>query len=112
MHPDLNKPAALVKSRCMGIERVQQRSIMSTFPRLARGLALILAGLFGIILNGVAAEPAEPKVIDPGPPPSDAIVLFDGKDLAQWKSDKGGDANWKGTDGYVEGNGTGNIAPK
>jgi hypothetical protein len=32
-----------------------------------------------------------PKVIDPGPPggpPSDAIVLFDGKDLSQWE---GGD---------------------
>ncbi len=30
----------------------------------------------------------EPKVIDPGPvggPPSDAIVLFDGKDLSKWK---------------------------
>src|SRR5260370_40288210 len=29
----------------------------------------------------------EPKGIDPGPvggPPSDAIVLFDGKDLSQW----------------------------
>jgi len=32
---------------------------------------------------------AEPKVIDPGPvggPPSDAILLFDGKDLAQWQN--------------------------
>ncbi len=31
----------------------------------------------------------EPKIINPGPPggpPSDAIVLFDGKDLSQWRS--------------------------
>jgi hypothetical protein len=30
----------------------------------------------------------EPKVVDPGAvggPPSDAIVLFDGKDLSQWE---------------------------
>ena len=28
----------------------------------------------------------EPRVVDPDPLPSDAIVLFDGEDLAQWKS--------------------------
>jgi hypothetical protein len=44
---------------------------------------------------------AEPKVIEPGAngsPPSDAIVLFDGKDLSQWE---GGDA-WVVKDGYAE----------
>jgi len=43
----------------------------------------------------------EPKVIDPGPSggvPSDAIVLFDGKDLSKWE---GGDA-WLVKDGYAE----------
>jgi hypothetical protein len=43
---------------------------------------------------------AEPKVVIPGPvggPPSDAIVLFDGKDLSQWE---GGD-KWKIEDGYA-----------
>jgi hypothetical protein len=54
----------------------------------------------------------EPKTIDPGPPPSDAIVLFDGKDLSQWKSEKGGDAQWKVMDGYMQVNNTGNIATK
>jgi hypothetical protein len=37
-----------------------------------------------------------------GAPPSDATVLFDGKDLAKWKSADGGDAKWKVANGYVE----------
>lgn len=52
----------------------------------------------------------QPKVIDagtfstqetPGRPPSDAVVLFDGKDLSKWKGDKG-PAEWKVENGYVE----------
>ena len=43
----------------------------------------------------------EPAVVtpgaEPGAPPSDAIVLFDGKDLSKWK---GGD-RWEITDGYA-----------
>ncbi len=41
-----------------------------------------------------------------GLPPSDAEVLFDGKDLAQWKNAQGGPANWTVRDGYLE------VAPK
>ena len=37
----------------------------------------------------------------PGAAPSDAIVLFDGKDLSKWKGPKG-EAHWKVQDGYVE----------
>jgi len=53
-----------------------------------------------------------PKVIDPGTwssqeaagkAPSDATVLFDGKDLSAWVSSKdSGAAKWKVTDGYFE----------
>ncbi len=48
-----------------------------------------------------------PAVVTPAPfvseqPPSDAIVLFDGKDLSQWQSVNGGPAKWKVEDGYVE----------
>ncbi len=42
----------------------------------------------------------KPKVIDPGPPggpPSDAVVLFDGKDMSQWN----GAEKWTVQDGYV-----------
>lgn len=38
----------------------------------------------------------------PGAPPSDAIILFDGKDLSKWHDGKGGDSKWKVEDGYVE----------
>lgn len=36
-------------------------------------------------------------------PPSDAIVLFDGKNVSEWKSCKeGGEVKWKIKDGYME----------
>jgi hypothetical protein len=49
-----------------------------------------------------------PPVVDPGPAgppaaaPSDAVVLFDGRNLLSWEDGKGGPANWKVTDGYME----------
>jgi hypothetical protein len=54
----------------------------------------------------------QPRVVDPGipgtpgepgRPPADAIVLFDGTDLAQWRSGKDGSAaRWKIENGYME----------
>jgi hypothetical protein len=41
-----------------------------------------------------------------GLPPSDAEVLFDGKDLSKWRSAKGDPAAWMVRDGYME------VAPK
>jgi Domain of Unknown Function (DUF1080) len=38
----------------------------------------------------------------PGEPPSDAIILFDGTDLAQWLSVPGGAAPWKVEHGSME----------
>jgi hypothetical protein len=51
----------------------------------------------------------QPPVVTPGPlltlgmaPPSDAEMLFDGKDLSKWQNNRGQDASWKMTNGYVE----------
>ena len=49
----------------------------------------------------------EPPIIVPGntssDPPSDAIVLFDGKDLSKWRSaNNRSDAKWLVKDGYVQ----------
>ncbi len=41
----------------------------------------------------------------PGDPPSDAVVLFDGKNLDHWMGASGKPAQWKVTDGYMEGKG-------
>lgn len=38
----------------------------------------------------------------PGKPPSDAIVLFDGKDLSKWRSAKGVEPTWKVENGYMQ----------
>jgi len=51
----------------------------------------------------------QPPVVTPGatfshgaPAPSDAVVLFDGKDLSKWVGERGGEAEWKIADGYME----------
>ena len=63
----------------------------------------------------------QPKIVTPGEfstqekvgsAPSDATVLFDGKDLAKWKSG-GADAKWKVENGYFEVvAGTGTLATR
>ncbi len=66
-----------------------------------------------------------PKLVTPAPqpggPPSDAIVLFDGKDLSKWtahhsditRSGGSGEPEWKVENGYAEVvPGTGDIATK
>ena len=45
-------------------------------------------------------RPAELSL--PVPPPSDAMVLFDGHDLSRWRSLDGGPAGWKVENGYME----------
>jgi hypothetical protein len=48
-------------------------------------------------------EPGTTSTQDsPGRPPSDAVVLFDGKDLSQWLGEDGQPAKWKVTDGAME----------
>ncbi|MDB6155523.1 MAG: hypothetical protein JWL90_3976 [Chthoniobacteraceae bacterium] len=65
-------------------------------------------------------DPARPipQVITPGATfsqmagaPSDAVVLFDGKDFSKWKGEKG-DVQWKIEDGYMETTKSGRIRTK
>ncbi|HJU67241.1 MAG TPA: DUF1080 domain-containing protein [Gemmatimonadaceae bacterium] len=60
---------------------------------------------------------AQPPVVDPGPytpssrAPSDAIVLFDGRDGSEWRSPNGQPLRWKIENGYLESVGrTGSIS--
>jgi len=56
------------------------------------------------------ARPAPPVVVPgvcgvqeaPAPPPADAVVLFDGKDLSSWADVKGQPSRWVVRDGYME----------
>jgi hypothetical protein len=77
---------------------------------LRRPAVVLGAFVFGVVSTGVLVLAAhefesgikwlEPRIVDPGPVgghPADAVVLFDGKDLSQWK---GGDA-WEIRDGYA-----------
>jgi Domain of Unknown Function (DUF1080) len=91
-----------------------------TFPKLReltrvahRGAALLLMILImaNSAMGAAGRGPSEePKVINPGPPPSDAIVLFDGTDLSKWKSAKdGGPARWEVKDGVLTVTKTGSI---
>jgi hypothetical protein len=86
---------------------------------------MVVPGILAALAAEEAAQAADPKadlqkwaihdldrplppVIDPGPAsapsaaPSDAVVLFDGKDLSPWEDGKGGPARWKVDSGYME----------
>ena len=39
---------------------------------------------------------------NPSPPPSDAVILFSGKDLSGWETDKGNTPGWKVKNGFME----------
>ena len=76
------------------------RSMSSVRSVTTLCLLLLLAGLLcgDEYLSGI--QWSEPPVVTPGfagSPPSDAVVLFDGKDLSKWI---GGD-QWKVQDGYA-----------
>lgn len=50
-----------------------------------------------VVTPGTFSTPEQP-----GKPPSDAIVLFDGTDLSKWESGKGTPAKWDVKDGYMQ----------
>jgi hypothetical protein len=53
---------------------------------------------------GSSPNDPQPKVVDPGKPgqaPSDAVVLFDGRDLSKWTSRDGAALRWAVKDGVI-----------
>ena len=76
--------------------------------------ALCVIGIVALVSSAaIAQEPGpfpppkiEPPIITPGKtnadPPSDAIVLFGGRDLSRWRANDGGPAKWTIKDGYIE----------
>lgn len=116
------KPGDVVEVELEGVGVLRNRVVRSSAPPLppvrasgtvapARAMA---AGGFPIHST---ARP-QPKVVNPGPanapvpPPSDAIVLFDGTSLANWRSTDSvkSPARWKVENGYMEVvRGTGSI---
>ena len=82
------------------------------------GVASFLASFPAAMLAQDAAPfpppRTRPPIISPGKtsadPPSDAIVLFDGKSLSHWRGTDGTPAKWQVRDGYAEvAAGTGDI---
>lgn len=78
------------------------------FTEMKRALIfLMLAGGLG------AAQDEQPRCVDPGPPPSDAVVLFNGKDVSEWVYRDGRPAAWPVKDGaMVCSTGSGHIFTK
>lgn len=87
----------------------------------AGSAATVMAGLYGDTPDALHAwavhdmnRPVPKKITaEPGQPPSDAIVLFDGTSLDNWESTKGEPTKWRLVDGALESvKGAGNIRTK
>lgn len=96
------------------IVRDPKREIMS-LGNLRKVTVCLLAVALGLTITSYAEKSynvhdinrPNPLVITPaeqfGQPPSDAIILFDGKDTSQWQSEKdSGPVKWKVENGYME----------
>ena len=70
-------------------------------------VAGLVLTVFSNGLHGADApkQDREPPVIDPGHvggPPSDAIVLFDGKDFSKFRGERSSEPKWNLVDGAME----------
>jgi hypothetical protein len=95
-----------------------KKSIRISFLIQLSLVPLLTAALLAVTSPAQAADrnaEPQPKIVNPGPvggPPSDAIVLFDGKHLNHWNSAKGGPAKWNIEDGAMVVSRTGGIISK
>lgn len=83
------------------------------FPAAVAPLGLF--GLAHLALAQTQGEQKEPPIVDPGPvggAPSDAVVLFDGKDLSAFRGVKSAEPKWKLGDGFMETTQTGGVITK
>jgi hypothetical protein len=69
--------------------------------KLHTAVLMSLVVLPVISLALARGEDVEPRVVNAGPPPADAIVLFDGTDLSQWQKRAGGEPTWQVKDGVA-----------
>jgi len=82
---------------------IQGKETKGTFSRVPDGQAVRITPRMRPQMTEYW-EPV-PKIVTPAPypelvpAPSDAVVLFDGKDLSKWKSRDGNEAKWKVEDG-------------
>jgi len=107
-----------------------QKASITLTTLVSAGFAIITSNLFAVegytntpIVPGTSwhvhdPNRPQPRVVTPGATfsqnaaaPSDAVVLFDGKDFSKWQGEKG-DVRWKIQDGYMETTKTGRIRTK
>ena len=86
-------------------------------PMKLVALAGLVLAAFGssLVVADAPKQDREPPVIDPGPvggPPSDAIVLFDGKDLSKFRGERSVEPQWKLENGVMETTPHGGILSK
>lgn len=87
----------------------QMKMVMASLVA-ATAATVVFGGLYGDTPDERHAwgvhdwnHPLPPKVTaEPGQPPSDAVVLFDGTSLDNWESDKGEPTKWRLADGVME----------
>lgn len=78
-------------------------------------VSLLAADTNNLTSSSPKKEDPQPAIIDPGPvggPPSDAIVLFDGKDLSRFRGQRAPEPHWKIESGTMESTSPGGIFSK